>query len=739
MRMRTGPLALAISAVALLGCSDRVDPVTALAPGGLDAGPISLSSTAPLPNCGFEDGAACGFFNDTLPRCDRGLQLNRMGTPLPGDDICVNDTRHLVGAGFRGTWTDWALANQRTLAVDEPLNWVQHLTTHNANNNIADGETGDPNQVWSMSDQLDLGSRMLWLDPHWTFGEVRLCHPLVIEVGPDFHIGCTANDRLFAYAVREIATWLTANPDEIILIDLEAYVEGHFDEVSTPLEEWLGTKLYRTSERTPGSAWPSRRELRAMGRQVIVGARGGPEYVGDDHFGGTTHGDHVPGTQNIRFIKHFTVGRTDGIVTECSGGDPSQSLLLRDAWFRVVGEDRTSASLLVNLVGIVRPEDVPDMVGCGLPLVSFDMLSSPRAVNHPRIMFHIDRLFQRGDLRRVAWYEPQPLLVWSWEEGDRGSSGDAALLRGSDGRWSSVSPSEQRRFACGRPRSETTRQTADWADTLGIEWRITTRSGTWREGGRACLDEYGHQGFVFSVPVSSHMNGRLRLADAARGDVWINYNDIKQEGDWVINQRPLANAGADRIVECNGHHGTTVQLDGTQSTDPDGDQLTFEWQGPFGTASGAQPTVLLPLGTHVIRMIADDGFGGVRVDEVVIQVVDTTPPEIRSAIPTPAELWAPNHKMVPVTIAVDVHDICDATPTCRIVSVASNEPANGSGDGNTPVDWELTGALTLNLRAERSGNGNGRVYTIIVECVDDSGNASTAEVKVTVAHDQGRP
>jgi hypothetical protein len=138
-------------------------------------------------------------------------------------------------------------------------------------------------------------------------------------------------------------------------------------------------------------------------------------------------------------------------------------------------------------------------------------------------------------------------------------------------------------------------------------------------------------------------------------------------------------------------------------------------------------------------MIADDGFGGVRVDEVVIQVVDTTPPEIRSAIPTPAELWAPNHKMVPVTIAVDVHDICDATPTCRIVSMSSSEPANGSGDGNTAVDWEVTGALTLNLRAERSGTGSGRVYTIIVECVDDSGNASTAEVRVTVSHDQGRP
>jgi hypothetical protein len=95
--------------------------------------------------------------------------------------------------------------------------------------------------------------------------------------------------------------------------------------------------------------------------------------------------------------------------------------------------------------------------------------------------------------------------------------------------------------------------------------------------------------------------------------------------------------------------------------------------------------------------------------------------------------------MVPVAVAVDVRDICDPSPTCRIVSVASNEPANGAGDGNTPVDWEITGALTLNLRAERSGKGDGRTYTITVECTDDSGNASSTEVRVTVPHDRGKP
>jgi hypothetical protein len=233
------------------------------------------------------------------------------------------------------------------------------------------------------------------------------------------------------------------------------------------------------------------------------------------------------------------------------------------------------------------------------------------------------------------------------------------------------------------------------------------------------------------------MNGRLRLADASRGDVWLNYNDIESEGSWVINRRPIAQ-GADQTVECTGHHTTLVQLDATGSTDPDGHSLTYEWRGSFGVVTGARPTVSLPVGRHEITLIAEDAFGGLSTDIVIIDVVDTTPPEIHSATATPSTLWSPNHKMVPVTVAVDVSDICDANPTCRIASVASNEPVNGKGDGNTDPDWRITGALTLELRAERAGPGAGRVYTVTVQCTDASGNAATRDVLVTVAHDQGK-
>ena len=88
--------------------------------------------------------------------------------------------------------------------------------------------------------------------------------------------------------------------------------------------------------------------------------------------------------------------------------------------------------------------------------------------------------------------------------------------------------------------------------------------------------------------------------------------------------------------------------------------------------------------------------------------------------------------MTPIVVSVDVRDACDANPTCRIVSVASSEPDNGPGDGNTDGDWEITGALTLNLRAERSGPAGGRVYTITIDCADESGDRTSTQVLVTV-------
>jgi len=195
---------------------------------------------------------------------------------------------------------------------------------------------------------------------------------------------------------------------------------------------------------------------------------------------------------------------------------------------------------------------------------------------------------------------------------------------------------------------------------------------------------------------------------------------------------PLANAGPDQTVSCDSSCKAAVTLDGRGSSDPDGDPLTYSWTGPFGTATGPTPVVTLPKGQHQITLTVNDGKGGVASDTVLITVVDRSAPAISRVTASPSTLSQTNHQMVAVTISVSAKDNCDPSVTCRITSVTSNEPENGTGDGDKSPDWTITGPLTVSLRAERAAKGKGRIYTINIECVDSSGNRSTSSVQVSV-------
>ena len=137
---------------------------------------------------------------------------------------------------------------------------------------------------------------------------------------------------------------------------------------------------------------------------------------------------------------------------------------------------------------------------------------------------------------------------------------------------------------------------------------------------------------------------------------------------------------------------------------------------------------------HELMVIKPSGvsYDELSPDSMVVTVRDTQPPAIGAITATPSRITKTNHEMVPVVLAVPVSDGCGGPTTCRIVSVASSEPVDGTGDGDTAPDWELTGPLTLKLRGERAAQGTGRVYTITVECTDAAGNRSTSTITVTV-------
>jgi predicted extracellular nuclease len=115
-------------------------------------------------------------------------------------------------------------------------------------------------------------------------------------------------------------------------------------------------------------------------------------------------------------------------------------------------------------------------------------------------------------------------------------------------------------------------------------------------------------------------------------------------------------------------------------------------------------------------------------------VPDTIAPTV-TATANVTTIWPANHKLVGVEMTISATDN-KGVVSCAIASVSSNEATNGRGDGNTEVDWFIDGATSLRLRAERSGDGSGRIYTIAVECADSAGNIGSATTTLTVADRQ---
>lgn len=101
-------------------------------------------------------------------------------------------------------------------------------------------------------------------------------------------------------------------------------------------------------------------------------------------------------------------------------------------------------------------------------------------------------------------------------------------------------------------------------------------------------------------------------------------------------------------------------------------------------------------------------------------------------------MWSPNHKMGLYTaddLKVTVQDDCDTNPIVKIVSVSSNQPELGGGQGNFKPDM-LHGNNAACFRAERQGTSSGdREYSIVVSATDASNNVSTQTLVVRVPHD----
>jgi hypothetical protein len=114
---------------------------------------------------------------------------------------------------------------------------------------------------------------------------------------------------------------------------------------------------------------------------------------------------------------------------------------------------------------------------------------------------------------------------------------------------------------------------------------------------------------------------------------------------------------------------------------------------------------------------------------------ENRPPDCSGAFASQDTLWPPNHKFVPIAV-LGVVDPDGDSVWITIDSIRQDEPVNDVGDGNTWPDGRGVGSDTAEVRAERKGPGNGRVYHIGFTAYDGCDGYCSGEIKVGVPHDR---
>jgi hypothetical protein len=109
-------------------------------------------------------------------------------------------------------------------------------------------------------------------------------------------------------------------------------------------------------------------------------------------------------------------------------------------------------------------------------------------------------------------------------------------------------------------------------------------------------------------------------------------------------------------------------------------------------------------------------------------------PVCTAASASPGSLWPPNHKFV----AIAINGVTDPDHDALMIAVTKiwqDESTMADGSGDTPIDGAIVNGAAQ-VRAERSGQGDGRIYQIFFTATDAKGGSCSGSVNVGVPHDQ---
>jgi len=213
------------------------------------------------------------------------------------------------------------------MSADLPMNLVNIFGDHNSFSDYVDGGFSSVNadQEFSISGQLNAGARVIRLDPRVYSSngdrEFRLCN-----TGQSDGNSCrwTSLGRLFPYALAEIKQWLDNNPGEVLVLRLNRTSSVGAWRIEQSIDAELGRDILLLPDTPENSnqdvwkpfskvGWPTLRQMRAMGKRVIVMDSNGTQesyqwstYVLDD-----AYKDATPQFGQCQNQKREDIRRTD--------------------------------------------------------------------------------------------------------------------------------------------------------------------------------------------------------------------------------------------------------------------------------------------------------------------------------------------------------------------------------------------------------------------------------------------
>jgi len=121
-------------------------------------------------------------------------------------------------------------------------------------------------------------------------------------------------------------------------------------------------------------------------------------------------------------------------------------------------------------------------------------------------------------------------------------------------------------------------------------------------------------------------------------------------------------------------------------------------------------------------------YGGSRTASVTVKR-DATAPDV-TCEPSSDAIWPPNHRLVPIDVAVTVTDSTSGAAEFTLTSASG-----GGSDDLVGFDLGMPDVSGW-ARAERAGNGSDREYVLAYTGRDAAGNTRRCAVHILVPHDQ---